>query len=56
MKTFKVDADSLGGIIPITESRAAIQWKASGGIQKKQEVEIENPEELLMEIGNITYR
>ena len=55
-KSFKVDADSLGAIIPITEDRAAIQYKTQGGTMKKQEVEIENPEELLMEVGNITFR
>ena len=58
-KSIKVEADSLGGIIPVSESRAAIQWKNKSGVLKKQEVElddIEILEELLMEIGNITYR
>lgn len=55
MKSFKVEADCLGGIIPITENRAAIQWKENNNM-KKQEIELDDPEELLLEIGNITYR
>lgn len=55
-KTFKVDADRLGGIIPITETRAAIQWKDESGKNRKQEIELNDPEELLLEIGNLTYR
>jgi hypothetical protein len=46
----------LGGIIPITDHRAAIQWKDPTGKNKKQEIELENPEDLLLEIGNLTYR
>lgn len=56
VKSFKVDADWLGGIIPITETRAAIQWKSGDGKMVKKEVEIDDPEQLLLEIGNITYR
>lgn len=56
MKTFKVEADRLGGIIPITDKRAAIQWKDLKGKNKKQEVEIESIEDLFQEIGNLTYR
>jgi len=56
VKSFKVEADKLGAIIPITESRAAIQWKDVDGKNKKQEVELEDPEELLLEIGNLTFR
>lgn len=56
VKTFKVEADCLGAIIPITESRAAIQWKDEKGGNKKQVVELSNPEDLLLEIGNLTYR
>jgi tRNA(Ser,Leu) C12 N-acetylase TAN1 len=56
IKSFRVDADWLGGIIPITEKRAAIQWKDETGKNRKQEVELNDPEELLLEIGNLTYR
>lgn len=56
VKSFKVNADTLGGIIPITDNRAAIQWKEESGKNKKQEIELSDPEELLLEIGNITYR
>lgn len=31
MKSYKVEADRLGGIIPITDHRAAIQWKDGSG-------------------------
>ena len=56
VKSLKVNADWLGGIIPITDYRAAIQWKDDSGKMKKQEIELKDPEELLLEIGNITYR
>ena len=56
VKTFKVNADTLGGIIPITDNRAAIQWREESGKNKKQEIELNDPEELLLEIGNLTYR
>jgi chromosome segregation ATPase len=56
VKTFKVEADRLGAIIPITESRAAIQWKDEKGGNKKQVVELTSPEDLLLEVGNLTYR
>jgi len=56
VKTFTIDAGWLGGIIPITDKRAAISWKDSQNNNKKQEVEVDNIEELLLEIGNLTYR
>jgi len=56
VRSFRIEADRLGGIIPISDKRAAIQWKTEDGKMKKQEVEMKSPEELLLEIGNITYR